>query len=680
VTDGETDTARRRLAALVGAGLLAATVTLAPGFAAPASAKAPDLTLVGTAVYDVQPEHQRVHVTVDLVATNRSHETVTTRYLFDRANLSVLPGTTGFRATNNGVKVTASVTSHTSRATLLTIRFAKSLSSGHSTSLHLTFDLPDPGGSPSRDIRVGDALAMFPVWAYGTSGTPGSTVTVRFPAGYQAQATTGKLGLPTTAPDGTVSLTSGSLPDPLRFVAYVVADRPGAYVETPLAIGLGDRTANLVVRAWKDDAAWGTRIAALLRTGLPALAAVVELPYPQTDTVAVEEAVGRSIGGAAGVFDPTAGAIRLAYAAGSTPALREVAHLWFNGRLFADRWIVEGFAAWAGEQAAAALKSGGPVVSLTPALATTAIPLNAWAVPAPGDAPSTADAYGYAASAELIRLIVARTGPSGLKAVLAAAAAHEAAYQPTAATGGTTAGRATVGAPASSTAPTDWRGLLDLLAEQAGVDATDLWRTWVARAQDFALLDARTRARADYASLLTASGQWRVPPSIRDALGAWRFDVAEARIGAARAALTARDDLAVAAAVAGLTPPAGSRRAYEADDLEAAAAESRVGRAIVDQIVAARAAGARPADLLIQVGLLGQDPRAELAAASTAFAAGDLAVAQARAIGARETWAGAADLGGLRLRVLAALALVAALATLFVVGRTRRRTRSRRLE
>jgi hypothetical protein len=80
------------------------------------------------------------------------------------------------------------------------------------------------------------------------------------------------------------------------------------------------------------------------------------------------------------------------------------------------------------------------------------------------------------------------------------------------------------------------------------------------------------------------------------------------------------------------------------------------------------------------VGLLGQDPLAELAAASAAFTAGDLAVAQARAIGARETWAGAADLGGLRLRVLAALALVAALATLFVVGRTRRRTRPRRLE
>jgi len=653
----------RHLIAVVAAGLLAASGTLAPGFAAPASARAPDLTLVGSAVYDVQPDRQRVHVTVDLVATNRSRETVTTRYVYDRASLSVLPGTTGFRATNDGVKVTASVTSHTSRSTLLTIRFAKKLTSGHSTKLHLTFDLPDPGGAPSRDIRVGDALAMFPVWAYGTRGTPGSTVSVRFPAGYQAQATTGNLGPATTAADGTVSLVSGSLPDPLRFVAYVVADRPGAYAETPLAIGLGDRTATLTVRAWKDDPAWGKRVAALLRTGLPALAAAIELPYPRTDTVAVEEAVGRSIGGSVGVFDPTAGTIRLAYAAQPDVVLREVAHLWFDGRLFADRWIVEGFASWAGERAATALETGGPVESLTPVLEVAAIPLNAWAVPAEGDVPSAAEAYGYAASAELVRLIVARTGADGLKAVLAAAAGHEAPYQPTA------AARAEVG----PSAPTDWRGLLDLLAERAGVDATDLWRTWVARAQDFALLDARARARADYAALIVAAGDWRVPRSVRDALGAWRFDEAEARIDAARAALTARDELAVAAALAGLEPPPNLRTAFEADDLEAAAAEAHVGRAIVDQIVAAREAGARPTDLLVQVGLLGQDPLAELAAGSSAFTAGDLAEAQARAIGARETWAGAADLGGLRLRVLAALALVVAVAALFIATRVRRR-------
>lgn len=660
---------------VLAAGFLAASGTLAPGFAAPVSARNPDLTLVGSALYDVQPDRHRVHITVDLVVTNRSPETVTTRYVYDRTNLSVLPGTTGFRATNNGVKVTASVTSRTSRSTLLTIHFANKLPSGHSTRLQLTFDLPDPGGAPSRDVRVGDALAMFPVWAYGTSGTPGSTVSVRFPAGYQAQAATGKLGPAASAADGTVRLVSGSLPDPLRFVAYVVADRPSAYAETPLAVGLGDRSATLIVRAWKDDPAWGKRTAALLRAGLPALAAAIELPYPRTDSVAVEEAIGRSIGGYAGVFDPIAGTIRVAYAAEPVVVLKEAAHLWFDGRLFADRWIVEGFAAWAGERAAVAVKAGGRVESLTPALEAAAIPLNGWAVPLAGDAATASEAYGYAASAELVRLIVARIGADSLRAVLAAAAGHEATYQPTAssrpATGATTTATPAEAGPG---APTDWRGLLDLLAERAGVDATDLWRTWVVRPQDRALLDMRARARADYATLLAAAGNWRVPRSVRDALSAWRFAEAETQIKAARAVLAARDELAVTAAVAGLQPPPNLRTAFEAEDLAAAAAEAEVERSIVEQIVVAREASARSTDLLDQVGLLGQDPVAELAAASSAFTAGELAAAQARAIGAREAWAGAADLGGLRLRALAALALIGAVAALLIVTRVRRRS------
>lgn len=661
--------------AVLAAGLLAAAGTLAPGFAAPVSARNPDLTLVGSALYDVQPDRHRVRVTVDLLVTNRSRETVTTRYVYDRTNLSVLPGTTGFRATNDGVRVTASVTSRTSRSTLLTIRFAKKLRSGHSTRLQLTFDLPDPGGAPSRDVRVGDALAMFPVWAYGTRGTPGSTVSVRFPTGYHAQATSGKLGRAASAADGTVGLVSGSLPDPLRFVAYVVADRPSAYAETPFAVGLGDRTATLIVRAWKDDPAWGKRTATLLRAGLPALAAAIELPYPRTDAVAVEEAVGRSIGGYAGVFDPTAGTIRVAYAAEPVVVLKAAAHLWFDGRLFADRWIVEGFAAWAGERAAAAVKAGGRVESLTPALDAAAIPLNSWAVPLEGDVSSASEAYGQAASAELVRQIVARTGAVGLRAVLAAAAGHEATYQPTAPSAPVAvAATAATPAEAGPGAPTDWRGLLDLLVERAGMDATALWRTWVVRPQDLALLDARARARADYAALLAAAGDWRVPRSVRDALGAWQFVEAEARIDAARAVLAARDELAVAVAVAGLEPPPNLRTAFEAEDLEVAAEEAKVERSIVEQIVTAREAGARPTDLLVQVGLLGQDPVTELAAASSAFTAGELATAQVRAIGAREAWAGAADLGGLRLRALAALALIAAVAALLIATRVRRRS------
>src|SRR5690242_21577593 len=41
-------------------------------------------------------------------------------------------------------------------------------------SYRLTFDLQDPGGVPTRDLRVGDSLVSFPVWAFATDGTPRS--------------------------------------------------------------------------------------------------------------------------------------------------------------------------------------------------------------------------------------------------------------------------------------------------------------------------------------------------------------------------------------------------------------------------------------------------------------------------------------------------------------------------
>ena len=144
----------------------------------------------------------------------------------------------------------------------------------------------------------------------------------------------------------------------------------------------------------------------------------------------------------------------------------------------------------------------------------------------------------------------------------------------------------------------------------------------------------------------------------------------------ARSVLDARDDLAVAAAVAGLQLPPTLRQTFETGDLEAAAAEASVERAIVDQIVAAEGSGAATSSSwLVRFGLLGQDPVGELVAARSALAEGDLRAAQARAIGARETWTAAADLGGLRVRTIVAIALVVGLVILLMATRARRHPR-----
>ena len=80
---------------------------------------------------------------------------------------------------------------------------------------------------------------------------------------------------------------------------------------------------------------------------------------------------------------------------------------------------------------------------------------------------------------------------------------------------------------------------------------------------------------------------WTVPAEIDRALAVWRFDEAEADIAAAKNVLDARDDLAVAAAVAGLQPSTDLRTAFESGDPATATAEVAVERTIIDQIVAA---------------------------------------------------------------------------------------------
>jgi hypothetical protein len=638
------------------AGLVMAIALGWAGAPPDAEAAAPKLTLVGAARYVVQPDQHRVHVTVELVATNHARETISTRYLYDRANLAVLPGSTAFRATNDGTKVGVSVTARSDASTLLAIRFAKRLAGGRSTNLRLVFDLPDPGGSRSRAVRVGPSLVAFPVWAYGTRDTPGSTVSVQFPAGYEVTVASGRLGKPTTAPDGTTMLSSPSLPDPFAMSGYVLADRPSGFVETQLDVPIDGATAQLTIRAWKDDPAWAKRIGALFARSLPALAATTGLPYPRSSTLVVEETVPRSIEGAAGVYDPTTGVIRLAYTAGPGVALRAAAHLWFDGSVFADRWLVEGLSRYAAEGAAEPLKidlgSGPPPDPTSPG----AFPLNAWAVDEQrGVDVSASDTYGAAASVGLIRLIASRTGAEGLRAVLSAART-----------------RAAAGA-------IDWRGMLDLIESEAGVDATELWRTWVTRPEDAALLDQRARLRFQLETLVGDANGWRLPAGIETSLAAWRFDEAATAMASAREILAARDDLAVAAAVAGLRPSSNLRTAFETGDPEVAASEAAIERAIIDQILAAESSGAdSSSSWLVRVGLFGQDPLAELAAARRAFEAGDLTAAQAQAIGAREAWAGAADLGGLRLRSMAALVLLMALLILLVSTRARRPRRRRR--
>jgi hypothetical protein len=678
----------RRRATIAPIALLLALVAawLAPvagfGAAPTAFAAATDLTLVADSVYTIQPAQHRVHVVLDLTARNNTRETKARRFYFDHAFLAVLPNATNLKISGTrGGRV--SVRSRSKDSTLLRIDFGSRLYSGKRRSFTVSFDLVDKGTPANRALRVGPTLVTLPVWAHATNGAKGGSVTVRIPAGYEHAVETGHFDSVKTAANGSTELRTKALSKPLDFFAYVSAQKPATYSDTPLDVPTGDESVSLVLKGWKDDAAWTERVGGLFTKSLPVLREEIGLPWPHAEPLTVQEAVSRSAGGYAGLFDPSESRVEVAYWADRLVVIHEAAHGWFNGALLADRWANEGFASLYAERAAKALDESAAGPTLTKELKAAAIPLNAWAAqPAPSDdgsggtpggstAGSKADAaarategYGYAASLELARAIAERAGDDALRLAWADAAAKVGGYQPgdvglaasTAAAGGATP-------PETLDAPADWRGLLDILERRTGKDFTDLWRQSVVRPEDAPLLDARAAARASYQRTLALAGDWALPRGIRDALRTWQFDAAERLLADARTVLAQRNAVADLAAREGVTLPADMQTEFEAGSLVDASGRAEAERNAIRAISGAAAAKSAGTDPLTAIGMLGEDPDADLVAARTSLGTGDVQASLDASDDAFRAWTGAWQEGRRR-----ALLAVAVLATIIVLG------------
>jgi hypothetical protein len=657
--------ARTHLLLIVAATLAVSGVVWAP---AEVRAATPDLTIVTAARYDVQPPQKRIRVSVDLTLTNRLKDTTTRRYFFDHAFLAVMPGASGYRLSWEGAgQPSVSVARRTATHTLLRLNLARDLPSGRSAKYRLTFELKDPGGKATRDLRIGDTLVSFPVWAFASDDTPGSSVTVVFPKGYDVAVEAGRIPAPDTLADGRTIFRSGVLAKPLDFFAYLVADRPGAYIDTTVKTTVEGRDIEVIVSAWTDDRPWARRVAGLLDSALPVLGGRIGLPWPDYDQpMRVQEAVSRSTGGYAGIFDPAAGTVAIAYYADDFVVLHEAAHAWFNGSLLADRWSNEAFASYYGVLAAEDLELRVAPDRLTPELEKARIPLNGWGPV--GTVDVTQEDYAYAASLALAREIAKRASPDGLKTVWADVSDRRSAYQPV---GG---GDEIVGGPV------DWRGLLDLLEARSDATFDDLWRTWVARPEDIPLLDARLAARTRYDAFLETVSGWDVPLSIRDAMRSWRFKEANALIDGAASVIELRAEVEAAVGMAGLTAPPSLRSAFEDDDgFDDAMAEADAELLAVERYVAA--VSQRPAAMspLMTLGLWGETPEDDLLAAKGAFAAGDLATATAAADEAAASWTNAESMGQGRAFSIGTIviSLLFILSLMIVTFRRRRRRRVR---
>ncbi len=670
----------RLLIVIIGVpGLLVGTTLVGP--VAQVEAAGPSLTMVGAATYDVRPASRLVHVTVQLTATNHLADSVIHRYTFDRVQVSVPPTATHPSASVGTRAVALSTVSRTRAQLLLSVSLGGPLGAGHSATVSLGFDLVDPGGATSRPIRVGPSLVTFPVWAYGSAGLAGSSVLVRFPAGFDVRLVSGPLGKPVTGPDGTITLRSGAIPDPLAFNAVVAADQPGSFVSTPLNLVIAGQPASVTVRSWPDDPAWGVRMSSLVRRALPLLATEIGLPFaPDNPTISIDEALPRSIDGYAADYLPSEGRIQVAYTAGDAVAIHELAHLWFDGSLFSDRWIDDGFAVFYGNRVAQELQLKPTDEAINATLVAAAQPLNAWSGAVPGTAAvggggstgsgsigssastDLADEYGRAAAVTVAGQLYTLVGADGLQAVWRAASGREAAYQPS--------GQA--GTSAVSGGPADWRSLLDLIAERTAVDATSLWQRWVVTPGEDALLSARASARSELAATTSRAGSWLVPAAVTNTLNAWQFDAATADLASLNQILDERDRIAAAASAAGLTPPSTLAATFAQGATSSALTEASNELQVIDAITTAAASQPTSPSIVQEAGLIGTTPELELSAAGTAFSQGDLAAARDHALAADTAWTQADEDGSFRIRLTVALVLVAAVVGGYLILQLRR--------
>jgi hypothetical protein len=607
----------------------------------PVAAADGGLVVVAQARYRVMPDAHRIHVTIDAVATSFEPDTPEGRVYYSGISFAVPAGASNIAASSGGQSIGATVQSVDDDFSAVEVTFGRGVFYRQSYPYTVSFDLVDPGGAGTRDLRIGTSLVAFPVWAFGTQDEPGGSVRVELPKGFSPSIQGWELQ-ESTLPDGGLLL-SAQPDDPLAFFAYVTADRPGAFANRQLSLDVNGTRAELLVRAWDDDPAWDRQVTRLLRRGLPTLQSLIGVDYPVSGRLSVEEAATSRLGEYAGIYNRVTGVIRVRYDADGFVTLHEAAHLWFNGDLFEDRWIGEAWAEFYGVTAGRRIGASGSTFELTDALRDARIPLNDWG--AIGVESLETEDFAYAATYELARRIAGRTDLAALREVWQAADSAEMAYQPihprAAAAQGVPFGLA------------GWQQLLDLLEERTGVSYADLWQEWVVTDNQQAQLAARQSARHAYAQTAAAAEDWELPESIRADMGAWEFDAAREGLDDAAAVLADRDAIESAAAELALTPPDSLQAAFEGmGGLAAAATEADEEREALTVLAAASGELDTEPGIVEAIGLLGTDPEAELATARDAFESGELqqaTTAAERVVDARQ----GADATG-RVRVVIA--------------------------
>jgi hypothetical protein len=623
--------------------------SLAPNAVPPV--RAAEYTMETAAEYVVRPDDGIVDVSVEVTFTNTTPDPEGQFSVFDELKIAIHDEATDVAAEDADGELDVSVAVEND-VNVATVALREDLRYEEVAELTVTWTLPD---SEDPQLRVRPSVVVFPAWGFGTA----SEVRVDIPAGYEVRVD----GDPLESEGG--ALVSGAIDEPSRWLALVTALRPVDYVNTDATVPLAGGTADLRVRAFADDEAWGERISDLLVRALPLIEEEIGLPYPRIGQLIVTESVAT---GGSGFGEQAAGGAEIAVAFDQPPftAVHQVIHVWISPALVESRWLREGLTSLFAARVAGSLEIDPPYdpAERREALSEAAFPLDGWTA----DAGVEGEAYGYAASWAAIEELEALVGIDSIRTVLARVASGVGPYQsadvePDPLPDG-------VAAPASSLTT---RSFLDQLETVSGQTLGDAFADGILTEGDVALLPERAEARAAFDDLVEAGGSWQAPDPVRGAMTAWQFGDAQAQILEAAAWLERRDEVLAAMEAVGLSAPDRLRQAYRTygggpeatDELEAE-------QAVVDAYTTAAAEVNGERSFVERVGLIGgPDAAAQLNLANGRFADGDLrgsieAVTEAQRIVA------SAETGGI-VRIASAILvviLVLALAVLLVRRRT----------
>jgi hypothetical protein len=625
--------------------VLALVIALLSGVLAATPAAAAEYEMATHAGYLVDDDAGKVAVTVEIAFTNTFAPPAGQVSLFRTILVAIHDHASTVIARDSAGPINVAV-AVTNGVNVATITPRTPVTYGTTANMTLTYELVD-GADPA--IRVGPHLVSFPAWGFGTQ----SDVRVDLAADYDVRVDGDPLEA--TVEDGRTILTSGAIDDPTHWLAHVGATREPEYATIQDAIPLDGGTADLQVRHWTDDKAWGLATMDLVTEALPRLERAFGFPYPARGPLVITESV--TAGGPDSATDD--GELAVGFAEPPFTVLHQVGHVWAGEAMGGDRWLLEGLASWAAGTVSTEMEIALPYDpnAVAESLKANAFPLADWGA---DDLSTAAEGWAYAAAWTTMNQAAEMVGPEAFQAALERMAAGLNAYDPL---------NADTDTPPADPPIVTSRAFLDHLDAVSDQQVVEALAGAILGETATAELADRTAARTAYDGLLAAAGDWGDPDPVRAAMVDWRFSEAMVEISDAGEWLVGRDALLAEIEAAGLSAPDRLRAAYEVHGGGTQAwAEIDAEQAVVDAYSDAADAVEQEIGPIARIGLLfGPSPEERLANAATAFAAGDLRVAADEITALNQDLATATASGLVRLLgIIVAVGAAALLATLAI--------------